>query len=143
MCRRDWNLVVLASARGEPLSPLQLQKSLFLLGRNLPASVIGDDFYNFEPYNYGPFDARVYSDAAKLAFDGLATRLESGRRWTEYAATPKGMDRARQLEATVPTSISDYVKSLVSWVRSQSFPSLVRTIYRLYPEMRVNSVFDD
>ncbi len=143
MGRRDWNLMVLAAADGDPLSPVQLQKSLFLLGKNLPNSIIGDEFYDFQPYNYGPFDASVYFDASWLTERGFATRSESNAKWSAYAASREGLDRARQLEASLSKDVAAYVRETVAWVRSQSFPSLVRTIYRLYPEMKINSVFND
>ena len=32
MDRKDWTLLAIAAAKGEPLDPAQLQKSLFVLG---------------------------------------------------------------------------------------------------------------
>lgn len=49
---------------------VQLQKSLFVLGRRR-AKDLGGDFYNFQPYDYGPFDASVYHDADALPLAGL------------------------------------------------------------------------
>jgi len=142
MERRDWNLLVLSAAGGTSLSPVQLQKSLFLLERNLPVEVRGEDFYHFEPYNYGPFDSNVYSDASILTFQGLAQSSQSCQgNWTEYAATAEGMDRANVLKASLPRGVADYVGKIVQWVRGQSFTSLVRAIYERYPEMKEKSVF--
>ncbi|MEO6022952.1 MAG: hypothetical protein ABIP64_07525, partial [Burkholderiales bacterium] len=62
---RDWTLLVLAKA-GE-LQPVQLQKSLFLLGRNLNEHQLATgNFYNFEAYDYGPFSSGIYADAEML-----------------------------------------------------------------------------
>ncbi|MGO8896735.1 MAG: hypothetical protein ACLQU5_00070 [Isosphaeraceae bacterium] len=143
MNRRDWNLVVLSAANGNPLSPVQLQKSLFLLQRTLPTSVIGEDFYVFEPYNYGPFDPKVYDDAMTLASMGLASRSESAGRWTEYSATAEGLREGSELAKTLHVDVRNYIRNLVEWVRSQPFASLVRTIYRHYPDMKANSIFRD
>ena len=49
MTRQDWLLLVLAAAGGKPLSPLQLQKSLFLVGHDL-AKLVGAGFYTFRPF---------------------------------------------------------------------------------------------
>jgi uncharacterized protein len=144
MERRDWNLLVLSAAGGEPFSPVQLQKSLFLLEKTLPSEVLGEGFYHFDPYNYGPFDSDVYADASILTFGGWARASQSSRgRWTEYAATPAGIKRAKELAATLPEGIEDYIGKIVRWVREQSFTSLVREIYRHFPEMKANSVFRD
>jgi len=144
MERCDWNLLVLSAARGEPLSPVQLQKSLFLLERNLPPGVLGQDFYQFEPYNYGPFDSNAYADANVLAFRGLARSSQAAQgNWTQYSATPEGIEHARELGAMLPEGVVEYVEKLVRWVRNQSFSSLVREIYRRYPETKINSVFKD
>ena len=132
---------MLAAAEGEPFTPVQIQKSLFLLGKNLPESVIGKDFYRFEPYDYGPFDRSVYTDASILALERLAGVSTQGP-WRQYLATPKGIERAKQIEGSLSPEIAEYIRSLVSWVRCQSFSSLVQAIYRYYPEMKANSVFE-
>jgi hypothetical protein len=131
--------LVLAAAEGTPLQPVQLQKALFLIGQKLPDEV-GADFYEFEPYHYGPFDARVYWDAEGLARDGLAS-IEVGR-WKNYAATKAGMARAKALEVEQPRA-AGYVKDLVRWVRSLPFNGLVKAIYAQFPAYRAKSVFRD
>jgi hypothetical protein len=140
MERRDWNLLVLAAAGGEPLTPVQLQKSLFLLGKAIPARLDSEDYYRFEPYNYGPFDSTVYLDAANIAYHRLALDSEQDRR-KQYVATPRGIEKAKELEKALQPELVDYIHKLVAWVRAQSFTSLLQVIYQQYPEMKVNSVF--
>src|SRR5436190_18669612 len=74
---KDWTLLVISAADSRGLSPVQLQKSLFLLERRLseeaPAEKLGESFYEFVPYNYGPFDVKVYQDAEALEERGLVT----------------------------------------------------------------------
>ena len=53
---RDFLLLVVASGKDKALTPVQLQKSLFLLGKTDLAEAV-DSPYDFEPYHYGPFDA--------------------------------------------------------------------------------------
>lgn len=140
--REDWTLLTLAAAEGQTLTPVQLQKCLFLLGKAKPEAV-GNHFYNFTPYNYGPFDRQVYIDADRLAAEGLATITggsSSTGRWNEYAITPAGMTRVRDLQPKAGPAW-DYVRRVVEWARQLTFQQLVRAIYARYPEFRVNSVF--
>jgi hypothetical protein len=138
--REDWTLLTLAAAQGATLSPVQLQKALFVLGKEMPGSVAGN-FYDFKPYNYGPFDGAVYQDAEKLEAKGLA-RILSAERWSEYAATPAGLTRADELRAQADPRAMAFLSTVVQWARSLSFSDLVRAIYAKYPEMRAKSIFD-
>jgi len=141
MRRADWTLLALAAAEGQSLSPVQLQKSLFLLSRECTADV-GDDFYNFEPYNYGPFDSAVYSDAAALEADGLARRVfYQGRSWAEYAATEEGLAAAESVRRRAPQRAATYLTAVVAWAQRLSFDQLVRAIYAKYPDTRARSIF--
>ncbi|HEV3448323.1 MAG TPA: hypothetical protein VG099_27045 [Gemmataceae bacterium] len=141
MNRSDWTLLTISAAKGQPLSPVQLQKAMFLLWKNLP-QVFGIESYRFVPHNYGPFDARVYSDAEMLARQGLVyimTRSSGG--WSEYGATPLGLNKANEIERHVDPQVRQYLFQIVDWVRQLSFQDLVRSIYQAYPEYRANSVF--
>jgi hypothetical protein len=138
--KKDWTLLALAAADGRPLSPVQLQKALFIFGQRMPKAV-AHDFYDFRPYNYGPFDAKIYSDAEELARGGAVGIVETGKSWSQYAATPDGIARAKELLALVPRDAGTYLRSLVAWVASLSFQDLLRAVYEKYPEYAVNSVF--
>jgi uncharacterized protein len=140
--RSDWTLLAIAAAAGEPLTPVQLQKVLFLLGAQKPQSV-GQPFYVFHPYNYGPFSADVYRDADALEQEGLVRidRSEPGRSWSVYAATREGLIRATDLIAGLPADLTTYLERLVAWARSLTFQQLVSAVYSAYPEQRANSIF--
>jgi hypothetical protein len=141
MTKRDWTLLAIAAAEGEPLTPVQLQKALFLLGKMKPGSV-GRHYYKFIPYNYGPFDGSIYRDAESLAGDGyVAIQPSQQGKWVQYAATARGSLIAKQLEAAADPSAADYLRRVVVWVRSLSFQDLVKAIYTHYPEYKANSVF--
>jgi hypothetical protein len=142
MDRKYWTLFAIAAADGEPVSPVQLQKSLFVLG----AKYRGDlgKFYAFTPYNYGPFDATIYSDADELATEGLVAVQSSPRgRWDEYAVTLAGTRRVAVLRREAPSDALEYLQRIVAWSRQLSFQQLVRIIYREFPEYRRRSVFRD
>lgn len=142
MERRNWALLVIDEAGASGLSPLQLQKSLFLIGRNLPTDV-GDSYYEFVPYNYGPFDSRVYSDAQYLVNQELVQMAQvAGRNWSYYIITPLGHEMAQHIrESEVSERAAKYITTLVSWVQSLSFAQLLSAIYKAYPEYKAKSVF--
>src|SRR6266404_2258486 len=134
--RKDWTVLVISAAGPTGLSPVQLQKCLFLIGKNLPAEV-GEDFYSFIPYNYGPFDAAVYVDAESLVNEKLiAIARVSGRTWAYYVITPKGEDLAQSLRAKISPTVWDYIFRTVAWIKRLSFSELLMAIYNAYPEYR-------
>lgn len=143
--RSDLALLVIAAATPRAIQPVQIQKALFLLGKNLPTDRLPvESPYEFRPYDYGPFSSTVYGDAEELAKDGLIEIGDSSwGRYKVYSATPAGADRARAIGESLTPEVRAYVQDLVKWVCSLSFRQLVREVYRLYPDMKVNSVFDE
>lgn len=143
MNRRDFALMALAGARRQPFSPVQLQKLLFLLDRNIGARVGGSGF-DFQPYHYGPFDQSVYATFGQLEHQGLAEiqNREQGA-WRRYRLTEAGQSEGERLWHAVDGRLVEYIVSICDFVRSQSFAGLVSSIYRAYPEMKVNSVFQE
>jgi len=143
MNRKDWLLLAIASAGTSGLSPVQLQKSLFLLGRKRK-KYVGADFYEFEPHNYGPFSKDIYTDADLLGAAGYVTKeRQPGKSWSVFRPTDAGGAVARKLRPSVPKEALSYLVEAVPWVKGQSFYDLVQTIYKHYPEYRANSVFRD
>jgi hypothetical protein len=83
--RDEFLLLALASASDGRLTPVQIQKAMFLLKQEA-GQFVGPDFYEFVPYNYGPFNSSIYDDLNALAGAGLVTIDQSqGRSW---ACTP-------------------------------------------------------
>lgn len=143
MNRQDWLLLVLAATE-KALTPVQLQKSLFLLEKTLPDDLIGQDYYDFVPYDYGPFDSSIYHDASVLEDQQHASVTPSmSGRWQEYSIKPDGLQRSDEIRRELPEDVQVYVRNLVEWVQSKSFSQLVRYIYEQYPEYKENSVFQD
>ncbi|OGA95871.1 MAG: hypothetical protein A3G27_05955 [Betaproteobacteria bacterium RIFCSPLOWO2_12_FULL_66_14] len=139
---KDWTLLVVASARGKDVSPVQLQKTLFLLGKNLtPGQRWSTKFYKFRAYDYGPFDRTIYDDAEELRNEGLILIHPETGSFRNYVALPAGIERANQLRDGLKPSVTEYLDEIVTWARGLSFNDLVRAIYREYPEMKANSVF--
>jgi uncharacterized protein YwgA len=145
MEKKDWTLIVVAAAGDRPLQPAHLQKALFLLDRNLTTTDLTvDTFYDFQAYDYGPFCSEIYWDAEGLEREGmLHIDVPHNLSYRLYSATESGKERARVLRENLRTEAQNYLDALVKWVQSQSFRNLVSTIYRNYPDMRVNSVFQE
>ena len=143
MERRDLLLVVLAAAKGASLTPVQLQKSLFLLSEStLPEKP--RPFYEFEPYHYGPFAIEIYDDVSGLVESGSAVAIPAATaRWNTFAATPAGQAEAARLRPQLSDKSLALVESTVAFVRSLSFSQLVKVIYAHFPHYRENSVFQE
>lgn len=138
MDRRDWVLLALYFGGAKGLSPVQLQKSLFLLG--MEVQEVQGNFYEFFPHNYGPFCKDVYADAEAMAEVGLVV-IERQQSYSTYLIAPAGQARIDEIKAVIPRRAFDYLQSAVKWAQAQSFSGLVRAIYDKYPQFRVNSVF--
>lgn len=142
MIPKDWTLLVIAAAGGKSVSPVQLQKTLFLLSRNLSAKDLQvDRLYSFEPYDYGPFDYAVYHDAEKLEAEEQVTIDQAGSRFRSYRATSTGLEQASRLRAKLSPITTGYLDKIVGWVSNLTFNQLIEAIYKAYPEMAKNSVF--
>ena len=140
MQQNDYVLAIL-SAGGEQasFSPVQVQKLFFLLDREIP-QFVGGPYFDFTPYDFGPFDKEVYGALDGLDLPGLAEKTSDGR-YRRYSLTPEGLARGRDQFAAFPEDVQKYISQLATWVRSLSFSQLVSAIYRAYPEMKANSIF--
>lgn len=143
MSRSDLVLALLASAGGRAYTPAQLQKTTFLVTENLPHLITGEGF-DFQPYDYGPFDKDVYVEAQRLRDGGEAviSPAASGR-WVNYAASQEGLGRGLSILNSLSTETQNYISNVSAWALSQSFSSLVKSVYDAYPAMRANSIFRD
>ncbi|MBX9579140.1 MAG: hypothetical protein K2X87_02440 [Gemmataceae bacterium] len=141
MTRRDYVLAVLAASNGAALTPVQVQKLFFLLDRKAP-HLTGGPHFQFEAFDYGPFDKGIYSELRTLATMGYA-EIESPPNTPvrRYRATEAGVRHGRQVLDGLPAGAAGYNRDLSAWVRGQSFASLVSAIYNEYPDMKANSVF--
>ena len=139
----DVTLLIIAAEGDTGLTPIQIMKSAFLVGKcGLPD--LPSDFYLFSPYNYGPFNPDVYRDVEMLVNMGLVLETrEAGRNWSKYIVAPSGLQHVEDLKSRVAREFSDYIDEVVSWVKSLTFNQLLQAIYAKYPEMRENSVFQE
>jgi hypothetical protein len=139
MTRHDWLLLVLAAAEGDALSPLQLQKSLFLVGHGL-AGLVSTDFYDFQPHAYGPFAASIYHDAEDQQLQGFVAIRPHPRTKREFSLTPAGSNQVKMLVAELHTDAVRYYCEIVQWVQSQAFQELTQAVYEQFPAFAKRSV---
>ena len=141
LTRQDWLLLALSKSPGGTMSPVQIQKALFLFGQELGGS-LDTKFYSFEPYDYGPFDAAIYADLRRMAGQGhVRGEWSPGRSWKIYAITEPGRKAALVLHNDADARHAEFLGRIVAWVRERSFSELLRSVYAAYPEFAVNSVF--
>jgi hypothetical protein len=139
MDKREIILAGLAPAKGAPHTPVQVQKLFFLIDRNI-SDLIGGPFFDFQPYNYGPFDKEVYLTLELLEFEGLV-KITSERTWRTYMLTQEGQKIGDEILSKLPKKAQNFIINASKFVREHTFTQLVSAIYKAYPEMRQNSVF--
>lgn len=139
MERKKMLLAVLSAAKGGVHTPVQVQKLFFLIDHEL-SHLIGGPHFNFQPYNYGPFDKDVYVELFQLANEGLI-QIVSYCNWNNYILTSEGQKMGEAELQPLPPKAQEYINKASSFVRSLSFTQLVSAIYNAFPQMRKNSVF--
>jgi hypothetical protein len=140
MNRSDHVLAGLATAGTEPWSPVQVQKLFFLVDQRLE-SHLGGRAFQFEPYDYGPFDPAVYHEINELADHGLATVSRPAFERRTYALTEPGRARGEAILENQSEVVRTSIRALAAWVRALSFKQLVTAIYAEFPDMKARSVF--
>lgn len=140
MDKHQLMLAALAPAGQEELTPVQVQKLLFLIDRNIGSELNGTG-YKFIPYDYGPFDSSVYEVMRTLESKNLANAALTDRGWKKYCLTSEGLTLGNQYLAALSPRAQDYICRVSEFVRKSSFSDLVSSIYKAYPEMKANSVF--
>ena len=140
MERAKFILAAASPAGGDSLSPVQVQKLFFLLDENVAKKADGP-YFDFQPYDYGPFDKEVYGELEQLAEKGLVEITVSGGGMRTYRLTNEGYHAGNETFQGFEKPVQEYIKKTVDFVRSLSFAELVSAIYEAYPEMKKNSVF--
>ena len=126
-----------AGGPGAIYDPVQIQKLLFLVDREIPEEVGGPHF-RFVPYHYGPFDEKVYGILQLLERKGQVTVDRTGA-YPCYALTDLGLKEGLGILRTLAPAVSHYLTQAADWVRRLSFSQLLRDIYARYPDMATNS----
>ena len=125
--RKDWLIVALSESPTGQLSPVQIQKAMFLFKEGAGSHFDQEQFYNFSAYHFGPFSPDIYYDLEALERRGLVQieRSDTGKRQA-YTITAQGKAAAEQIKAEQHRA-SSYLGNLTRWVQRKSFPA--RDIY--------------
>jgi hypothetical protein len=125
------------------ISPLELQKGLFLLRQ--VAELSGDEVYDFEPYDYGPVSPEIYSDTRQVMAARLLHRSAAGPscRFSYYRATHAGREVASELAREVNPQDLLYLEVIRSLLKELSFSEVVSAIYAAYPDYSVATTASD
>ena len=126
-----------AGGPGAQFNPVQIQKHLFLIDREIPDWVDGPHF-DFKPYDYGPFDKAVYGELDSLAMENQVN-IDRSAQYRRYSLTGSGIKQGMAVLADLPEPAVRFLKESARWVRALTFGRLVAAIYQDYPDMRVNS----
>jgi len=139
--REAFTLAVLSAANGESHQPAHVQKLFFLIDRVI-SDRLGGPYFNFQPYDYGPFDKAVYEtlDLLESQGDVEISRSDMPSRRL-YRLTRCGQEKGEKNLDSLDPEAQKYIKEASSLVRELSFANLVSAIYKAYPEMKENSVF--
>ncbi len=133
--------MILSLTDEQPLTPVQLQKAIFLVQDKIP-KICAAQPYEFKAYDYGPFCRDIYRQAAGLETESLAKIVQPpNQQVRKYQITSKGCIQAQVLWKSLDSKDYAYAKQLVAWVRSQTFEGLVSAIYKAYPQYKINSIF--
>lgn len=140
MDRKNLMLAALAAAgENAAFTPVQVQKLFFLIDREAH-QMVGGPHFAFSPYDYGPFDRQVYTELEQLEAQGFAA-TDRSMRYRLYRLTNAGYAEGANLLLTIPEPARTFIAQAAHWVRSLSFQQLVAAIYKRYPEMKANSIF--
>jgi hypothetical protein len=136
--RQDVILLLAAGADGPyDLDPIRLMKGCFVV------SQVGRpewrEIWDFEPYDYGPFDTSVYRARDALLSRGLLQSDRNGR-YSAYSLTDEGEARAAELAERLGTKYTEWLHRVGRYVTSKSFSSLLDEIYDRFPEYASRSV---
>lgn len=125
------------------MSPVQLQKSVFIVQHGLPKG-IPVETYEFVPWDYGPFCKDIYKDAELLAdMDLVLITRSTPLDQREFKATSSGILHAEEVTEGILDDESSYAATVVRWVRRQTFRGLLLAIYDEFPKWSSRSVFED
>jgi uncharacterized protein YwgA len=139
--REELILAALSTSEGRPYQPVQVQKLFFLIDKNI-GDQLGGPYFDFQAYDYGPFDKEVYQALEGLEKEGLVEIVNSGS-WAprQYRLTQSGQEAGEVHIKKLPKDLGKYIHAVSDYVLRLSFADLVSAIYQAYPDMKVNSVF--
>lgn len=137
LSREDVVLLLADGAEGGfPLDPVRLMKGAFLVVQRGRAD--WKSLFNFEAYDYGPFDRRVYDVRDRLIYEDLIQAIPG--RYDSYELTDHGRQAVEEVAADLGED-ADWIRRIGRYVTTRSFESLLNEVYDAHPEFAVRSRF--
>lgn len=133
------DVILLCLSTDEEFTPVQIQKLLFLIDKKV-SKKLGGPFFNFIPYDYGPFDIEIYQILENLEKTGYII-IDLSYRFKKYRITKKGQKKVDEFLNNLDKNIKEYIFTLSEFVRNLSFSELISAIYKAFPDMKINSIF--
>jgi hypothetical protein len=138
LTREDVVLAVAAGADGPyDFDPIRLMKACFLVSQQGRQAWRG--LFNFEPYDYGPFDRSVYVARDVLLASGMLQEARRGR-YPTYSPTEQGNARVGEIATAIGEHDAHWLAGIGSYVTSKSFSRLLDEVYAAFPAYAVRSV---
>lgn len=132
MLQRQRVVLAFLVAAGRPVEKLHLMKWLFLAGKetSLPALL---PFYDFVPYDFGPFSFTVYRELDGLERDGMVMVDE------KHVALAVDERRAYTVTRVIPTDARTEVARILKRYGDLDTSTLLHRVYEKYPWFAVRS----
>ncbi|MGB2822509.1 MAG: DUF488 domain-containing protein [Phycisphaerae bacterium] len=129
MLKRQRCLLYMIERAGRPVTHFELTKWSFLLAHEMPSGG-GAAFYQFLPYQRGPFSFCLYREAGVLVRNGYL--LDHGKSWRLVEDVPRPTD-------DLPTLVRADAARVVERFGGQAQDELMDYVYGHFPWFTVNS----
>jgi hypothetical protein len=129
-------LLAFIGASADPIDPIRIMKGMFLFAHESDQSK--GIRYKFVPYSYGPCSFEIYDDLNALARASLIQSIPGETRWPQYKVTDYGLD---EIKKHVVRDVRDAVKQYRKFVDKRDFTTLLKDVYKKYPDFASKSVF--
>jgi len=129
MLNRQKCLLHMIERAERPLTRFELTKWAFLLAHEMPSHG-GTAFYQFLPYQYGPFSFCLYRETDALVRDGYL--VDRDKSW-------KLVEDVRRPTADLPARVREDIARVVERFAHKSPGTLTEYVYQRFPWFTVNS----
>lgn len=129
MLNRQKCLLHMVELAGRPVTHFELTKWAFLLAHEMPSRG-GAAFYQFLPYQFGPFSFCLYQEAGALVHNGYLVEGEDSWRLVEEVPRPT---------AGLPQAVREDAARAVRQFGDRARDALMGYVYERFPWFTVNS----
>ena len=133
MLNRERIALKVLEEAGRPLSRTVFVKLMFLLRMETELRQFAS-FYDFVPYNYGPFSFALYRDLERLESNGYVSIGKD-----HFALNKKLLDETQQETRKLARKTQLAINSVLQRYGHQNLSTLIRNIYRNYPWYAIHS----